>query len=126
MTTKTKTRTWVTKYGYPETRSQVEHEEDECAACQAVGGLDDGQVCYVEVERPDGTVVVRRLEGTGRVKGFFARLPFVVGWTADERRAVACRTVSREEADRELAEARARGWIHEDASDAATRRKGEE
>jgi len=107
-------RTWVTKYGYPETRELVEHDDDECAACQVAGPLADGDVIYVEVEQPDGSTIVRRVEGRGRVRGFFARLPFSIGWVRDETPIVECRIVSREQVDREIAEARAGGWYHEE------------
>ena len=107
-------KTWVTKYGYPLMRKEVEHDDGECPACLAVGGLPERAVCFVEVEEPDGTTRIRRVQGTGKVKGFFARLPFVVGYTRDELHVVECRPVSREEVERELAEARANGWLEED------------
>jgi len=106
-------KTWVTKYGYPETREEVEHAADECPACKVVGGLDDGSVVYVEVEKLDGSKTIRSVEGTGKVQGFFSRLPYVIGWTADEQYVVKCREVSREDVECELAEAKAKGWLHE-------------
>jgi hypothetical protein len=109
-------KTWITKYGYPETRTEVEHDKDECPACKWTSGLDENSVCYVEVEKTDGTRTIRRVMGTGKVKGFFARLPYVIGWTADEQNTVECKLISREDVERELAEAKANGWLHEDPS----------
>lgn len=84
MTTTEKKKTWVTRYGSPETRREVEHDEGDCAACAAVGRLNRGVVVFVEVE-VDGATVVRRVEGV-----FFGL-------------ALSCRIVSRQDADREIA-----------------------
>ena len=83
-----KKKTWVTRYGSPETRKQVEHDEGDCAACTAVGRLDRGDVIFIE-EEANGTTIVRRVEGLGRLLGIAC---------------LSCRIVSRQDADREIAQ----------------------
>lgn len=61
-------RSFVTRYGTPGTRKLVEHDEDECAACKAVGGLPEGGIIFMVVERPDGEEEIRRIEGLGRLE----------------------------------------------------------
>lgn len=90
MTTKTETKkkTWVTRYGSPKTRKEVEHDEGDCAACVAVGRLDRGAVVFIE-EEVDSATVVRRVEGVCSFLGIAC---------------LSCRIVSRQDADREIAE----------------------
>lgn len=66
-------KTACMKYGYPETRCEVEHEEDECAACEFVAETFahpvEGSLTFVEMETPGGPVFKRievtRLAGGG-------------------------------------------------------------
>jgi hypothetical protein len=86
-------KTWVTRYGSPETRMEVEHEDGECPACVVAGSLEGGDVLFVEVEvhgdadRRLGVTVVRRVEGVGQLLGISC---------------VSCRIVSRQDADAEI------------------------
>lgn len=90
-------KTFVSRYGSPDTRLEVEHEEDECAACVAAGGVPDGSVIFMVVEYADGAEEIRRIEGLGGVLGF-ANL-----------RMNGCHNVSRADADAEIARAHAEG-----------------
>ena len=102
-------KTWVTKYGYPDTRKEIEHDDDECAARWAAGSLQDGQ--FIEVEREDGSKFVRRVEGLGDEPGLHVN-EYGICWTADRVSRVGCRIVSREQVDSEIADAKANGYYH--------------
>lgn len=49
-------KTYMTRYKSPETRKLVEHEADDCPACQMLSPTSpDGSILYVELESEDGT-----------------------------------------------------------------------
>jgi hypothetical protein len=80
--------TYVSRYGSPETRRLVRHEEDECAACKFIGGVTEGGVVFVIVERSKGEPMIRRIEGLASIADMCMN---------------GCEEVTREEADREIA-----------------------
>lgn len=95
MTKGQKKNTWVARYGSPETRIKVEHDDGDCPACVVVGGgLGRGDVVFVEVEVGEGSTELRRVEDLGGLLGVSA---------------LSCRIVSREDADLEIAEHPASG-----------------
>jgi hypothetical protein len=106
-------KTWITKYGYPQTRKQIEHEDDECAACVAAGPIHERGILYVEIEAGDGSKIIRRVEGLGDEPGLHIN-EYGISWSLDRMPRVGCRIVSREQVDREIAEAVAHGWYHEE------------
>lgn len=89
-------KTFVSRYGSPNTRRAVEHESGECAACVFTGGVRDGAIIFVVVEHPDGEKEIRRIEGLGRIG---VAGPLLNG----------CHSVTQEELDSEIALAHAEG-----------------
>lgn len=85
-----KKKSWITRYGSPETRVQVEHDEDDCPACEAAEHLKADEILFVQIESEDGSIEIRRVRAF--LSGFFRR-SLVLN----------CRVVSREQADEEIA-----------------------
>jgi hypothetical protein len=107
-------RSHVTRYGSPDTRKVLEHDETDCAACKAAGGMAEGDVIYVVVEYPDGREEIRRIEGLGPAKAGLTFVPEYasVAWSSKDAPFVnGCRAVTREEADAEIALAHAEGRV---------------
>jgi hypothetical protein len=103
-------KSFVTKYKYPETRKEIEHDEDDCPACMAVGpgsGEYPGGVWFV-LQESDGKTSLRRVERVVLEPGLHASKEYqFVGIVSERTYATVCKEVTFEEADEEL---RRCGW----------------
>ena len=104
-------RSFVTRYGSPDTKRLVEHEENECAACKVVGGMPEKKVIFMIVQPSDSDEEeIRRIEGLGPLEpGAYVSPSFVAVLTEQVPFANECRAVSRREVEDELSIARAEG-----------------
>lgn len=105
-------RTFVARYGSPETRREIEHSLGTCPACEAAGGVREGGIIFMVVEYPDGEEI-RRVEGLGPLKTgeVFAFPEYrTLGLVAKPVSFVnGCRAVTREEAEAEISLAHQEG-----------------
>lgn len=92
---------FVTRYNSPETRTEVECEEGECAACSAVDEIEG--VYFVELEFPDKKML-RRVEVVTLQPGIhFADAKFgFFGIILKPSLSAFCEEVTPEQADAEI------------------------
>lgn len=99
-------KTWCHKYGEPEKRLHIEHDNEECPACKFAGGIPDGAVLFVVIEGEKEKI--RRVEGLGRGPGLWLT-EYGLSFTTEDKFLVGCKTVSTAEATAEIVEYLAEG-----------------
>lgn len=113
-------KTYVTRYKSPERRKLVEHDDDDCPACQMLSPTSpDGSILYVELESEDGAhKAIRRVVKSTAGAGVYVSSTEVMA-VAKDSPIMRCTLVTAEEVDAEIERIRRKpgAVVHDDAKE---------